>query len=404
MKQLYFDYAASTPMDPRVLAAMKPYFLEDFGNPGSLHAYGQKAIAAVDASREAIANMINAKFREIVFTASATEANNLALRGAFHAYKKSSDFREGARPRIIISSIEHESVIETARALESEGAEVVFAPVTSEGLIDLDKLKYILNEHTAIVSIMHVNNEIGVVQPIVEIGKVIADFRAENHLERYPLFHTDAAQAFQFFNCDTRTRGLDMITFSAHKLYGPKGIGALYVKHDLKGSWPIVTEMTGGGQEFGLRSGTENVPSIVGFAKAMELAVAAREEEAKRIGELRALLWSNIKKIAPQVEMNGVAPSSAHASEKFSPHILNIYFPGHEAQDLFIKLDRAGVAVSTGSACRSRASEPSYVIEALGYSRERAKSSIRFSFGRQTTKGEVARVTKLFSKILRSSK
>lgn len=162
--------------------------------------------------------------------------------------------------------------------------------------------------------------------------------------------------------------------------------------------------MTGGGQEFGLRSGTENVPSIVGFAKAMELAVAAREEETKRIGELRALLWSNIKKIAPQAEVNGVAPSSAHASEISSPHILNIYFPGHEAQDLFIKLDRVGVAISTGSACRSRATEPSYVIEALGYSRERAKSSIRFSFCRQTMKSEVARVTKLFSQILRSNK
>jgi cysteine desulfurase len=397
MKPIYFDYAASTPMDPRVLGAMKPYFLDDFANPGSLHAYGQKAIAAVDASRETIARLIGAKFREVIFTGSATEANNLALRGAFHAYKKSSQFNNSARPRIIISAIEHESVIETARALESEGAEVVFVPATNEGLIDLDKLKYLLSEHTAIVSIMYVNNEIGVVQPIVEIAKIIADFKAEKHLERYPLFHTDAAQAFQFFNCDARTRGVDMITFSAHKIYGPKGIGALYIKNDAKGFWPITAETTGGGQEFGLRSGTENVPSIVGFAAAMELAVLVREQEKERIAELRGLLWNGIKKIVPSGEING------SITTKYSPHILNVYFPGHEAQDLLVKFDRAGIAISTGSACRSRATEPSYVIQALGFSKERPTSSVRFSFGRQTTKSEIVRATKLFPKIFRSN-
>jgi cysteine desulfurase len=400
MARIYFDYAASTPLDPRVLAVMKPYFLEEFGNPGALHSYGQKAIAAVDASREVIAGLIGAKFREIVFAGSATEANNLALRGAFHAYKKSEQFREGKRPRIIISTIEHESVLETARALEREGAEVVFAPVTNEGLIDLDKIKYLLSENTAIVSIMYVNNEIGVVQPIVEIAKIIADFKVQNHLEQYPLFHTDAAQAVQFFNCDGRTRGLDMMTLSAHKIYGPKGIGALFIKHDSKGFWPITPETTGGGQEFGLRSGTENVPSIVGFAMAMELAVATREEETKRIAELREALWEDIKKIVPQAQLN----SPGFAAEKSSPHILNCYFPEHEAQDLLIQFDRAGIAVSTGSACRSRATEPSYVIEALGYSSARAKASIRFSFGRTTTKSDITRATKLFAKIFRNSK
>ena len=376
-------------MDPVVFAAMKPYFFNEFGNPGSLHSYGQKAIAAVDASRETIVKAIGAKFREIIFTGSATEANNLALRGAFRAYKKSSQFKEGERSRIIISTIEHESVMETARALEGEGAEVVFAPVTSEGVIDIAKLGYLLSVNTAIVSIMHVNNEIGVVQPMIEVAKVIADFKIENHLEKFPLFHTDAAQAVQFFDCSARTRGVDMMTLSAHKIYGPKGIGALFIKHDNKGYWPIDAEITGGGQEFGLRSGTENVPSIVGFAKAMELAVVARESETKRIGDLRELLWTNIKKVTPQAEING--PDLKNSS----PHILNVYFPGHQAQDLLIKFDRADIGISTGSACRSRATEPSYVLEALGLSKERSASSIRFSLGRQTTKGDIVKASKL---------
>jgi cysteine desulfurase len=393
MSRIYFDYAASTPVDPRVLRAMKPYFLKEFGNPGSLHSYGQKAIGAVDASREAIARMIGAEFREIIFTDSATEANNLALRGAVNFYKKNNV--SAKQPRIIISSIEHESVLETARALENEGVEVMYLPVDKEGVVSLDTLKKALSENTILVSIMYVNNEIGTVQPLQEIAKIIADHKAKNSAKNnpskiYPLFHADAAQAFQLFDCNVKTLGVDLMTLSAHKIYGPKGIGVLKITKELE------PEITGGGQEFGLRSGTENVPAIVGFAKAMELAAETRAKEVKRLSELRKALWASIKKIVPHAEINGPITAS------HSPHILNAYFKGHEAQDLLVKFDRAGIAVSSGSACRSRAIEPSYVLQALGFSKERATSSIRFSFGRQTTKGDVTKATKLFASIFRS--
>jgi cysteine desulfurase len=397
MPRIYLDNAASTPVDPRVLRAMQPYFLKEFGNPGSLHSYGQKAIGAVDASREAIARMIGAEFREIIFTGSATEANNLALRGTVNFYKKNN--ASVKQPRIIVSSIEHESVLETARALENEGVDIIYLPVDKEGVVNLEAFKKALSENTILVSIMYVNNETGTVQPLQEIAKIIADHKAKNSAKNnpskiYPLFHTDAAQAFQLFDCNIKTLGVDLMTLSAHKIYGPKGIGVLKITKELE------PEITGGGQEFGLRSGTENVPAIVGFAKAMELAVEARAKETKRLSELRKMLWTGIKKIVPQAEINGSISMITSASH--SPHILNIYFPGYEAQDLLVKFDRAGVAVSSGSACRSRAIEPSYVLEALGFSKERATSSIRFSFGRQTTKADIAKATKLFGSIFRS--
>lgn len=400
MARIYFDTAASTPMDPRVLRAMKPYFLEEYGNPGSLHSYGQKAIGVMDASREAIARAIGAEFRDIVFTASATEANNLALRGVVGLYKKSASGASARadRPRIIISAIEHESVLETARVLEKDNVEIIYLPVTKEGFVDLAALTSALNKETILVSIMYVNNEIGTVQPIKEISKIISECRAQNKSAHYPLLHTDAAQAFQFFDCNVNELGVDLMTFSAHKIYGPKGIGVLYARRP-GGKNIIEAQLAGGGQEFGLRSGTENVPSIVGFAKAVELAAAVREKEHARITKLREQLWQGIKKAVPRAEVNGEDINSSSA--KISPHILNVYFPGHEAQDLLLKFDRAGIAVSTGSACRSRATEPSYVLQALGASKERASSSLRFSLGRYTAPSDIARAAKLFSQIFR---
>jgi cysteine desulfurase len=419
MRHIYLDHAAATPVDPRVLRAMRPYFSREFGNPGSLHAYGQKAIAAVDAARESVGKLVGAKhFREIVFTGGATEANNLALRGAVEFYKKHHSNDESAsgvaaQPRIIISSIEHESVFETARALEQYGVEVIVLPVNREGVIDIVALKEALNDRTVVVSIMHVNNEVGTIQPLREIKFMIEAFRKERAVDAhssdaaqngiYPLFHTDAAQSFPYLYCDTESLGVDMMTLSSHKMNGPKGVGALYVRRDEKafpdnGGFPLAVQVTGGGQEFGLRSGTENVPGIVGFARAAQLAAATRGAEAKRVTALRDDLFARIKKIIPSVEINGPLGDAK------APHILNIYFPGRAAQDLLTQFDRAGLAVSSGSACRSRAAESSYVIEALGYNKERAASSIRFSLGRGTKKRDVAAVAKIVGKVIGESK
>ncbi len=375
MDRIYLDYAASTPVDPEVLRAILPYFAEKFGNPGSLHSFGQEAMAAVDISRETIAKAIRADFREIIFTGSATEANNLALRGSIK-----SVMRHGSSvtsPRIIVSAVEHESILETARDLEKEGVEVVYVPVSRSGIVDLEKLKSSLNERTLFISVMYAQNEIGTIQPIAEIARIIREFRGKNP---YPLFHTDAVQAFQFFDCDAKKIGVDMMTLSAHKIYGPKGIGALYVRNGAD----ITPLITGGGQEFGLRSGTENVPLIVGFAKAVEIVSSVRRQASRRTGELRDYFWDELKKIYPRAEING----SEKSFERL-PNILNVYFPEYFAEDLLAKFDLAGLAVSAGSACRSRAVGSSYVIEALGYSKDRAKRSIRFSFGRPTKKEEI---------------
>ncbi len=397
MRRIYLDYAASTPVDPEVLRAMMPYFSERFGNPGSLHTFGQEAIAALDRSRETIARALGADFRQIIFTASATEANNLALRGAVRrfrmAYNLSGRHERRAAPRLIVSAIEHESVLETARDLGREGVRVTYVPVSVRGIADLKKIKKSLTQETALVSVMYANNEVGTVQPLKEIAALIKDFR--NQIsgqkpvigDRLPAFHADAAQAFQFLDCNANALGVDFMTISSHKIHGPKGAGALFVRDAADMLLPIVG---GGGQEFGLRSGTENVPAIVGFAKAVELAAARRESETKRIAALRDRLWGGLKDIFPEAETNG----SENKGERL-PNILNVYFPGKAAQDLLTKFDLCGLAASSGSACRSRAMESSYVIHALGHSKERAKESIRFSLGRPTTEREVEEALKI---------
>lgn len=404
MRRLYFDHAASTPVDPRVLRAMRPYFSREFGNPGSLHSFGQRAIAAVDASREELGKLIGAKhFREVIFTSGATEANNLALRGAVEFYK--AHHPDGARPRIIISSVEHESVMETASAFAQWGVDVVKLPVNKEGVIDIVALKNALSESTVLVSVMHVNNETGTVQPLREIRFMIDEFRKQasggdpSRQSPYPLFHADAAQSFLYYYCDVELLGVDMLTLSAHKMHGPKGVGALYVKRDEKafgesGGFPLVAQARGGGQEFGVRSGTENVPGVVGFAASARIAAAARGKTSARVAALRDDLWRRIKEIAPKAEINGPAGDAK------APHILNVWFPGHAAQDLLTRFDRAGLAASSGSACRSRAVESSYVIEALGHSKERARESVRFSLGKGTTKKDIAAAARIVGKAL----
>lgn len=437
MKKIYLDYAATTPVDPAVLKAMQPYFSKKFGNPGSLHSFGQEASAVLDQSREVIAKSIGADFREIIFTSGATEANNLALRGAIEALKicfqktpsisparksrlgrlaslsslRSEPCPLGLRdtfsnkflaPKIIVSPVEHESILEVARDLEKKAVEVLYVRVDKNGLVDLWQLEKELDERTILVSVMYANNEIGVVEPIEEIAKIIKEFREENN-SIYPLFHTDATQAFQYIDIKPKEIGIDLMTVSSHKIYGPKGVGALYIDKKITKNFKLAPVLTGGGQEFGLRSGTENVAAIVGFAKAIELVSSlrlrrglpdsvvqagfgrqARELEDKRIRGLRDYFWREIKKVYPKAELNGPALTSNRL-----PNNLNIYFPRKSAEDLLIKFDMAGIAVSAGSACSARSSKPSYVLEACGFPAERIKSSLRITLGRPTTEAEI---------------
>ncbi|MDO8504258.1 MAG: cysteine desulfurase family protein [Candidatus Liptonbacteria bacterium] len=403
MKKLYFDYAASTPVDSRVLKAMLPYFLEKFGNPGSLHSFGQEAMAGVDSARGTIAKSLGADFRQIIFTSSATEANNLVIKGAVASFKSRVN---SPKPRIIVSAIEHESVLESARAIEKFGAEVVYLSVDREGRVNPKELKGKLNERTAIVSVMFGNNEIGTIQPIQKIAKVIGDFRKglgdgvsgmasgrnskslnPSGYTPYPIFHSDASQAFQYLDCNVEILGVDALTISSQKIYGPKGAGALYIK-DPKTILPVIS---GGAQEFGMRSGTENVPAIVGFGRAVELACKLRKAEAKRIATLKNYFWSEIKSAFKNVEVNGSQSGGL-------PHIINLYFPGLLAEELLTRLDLSGFAVSSGSACRSRSAKPSEIILALGYGKERAMRSLRVSFGRQTGKADIDKLVKELKK------
>ena len=410
MRRIYFDYAASTPIDPEVLKEINSNLRDNFGNSGSLHYFGQKAMATVDKSREIIAKSINADFREIVFTGSATEANNLALRGALKAKNQNLKIKNknnnlklknvlNFKPRIIVSNIEHESILETARDLEKEGAEIIYLPVDKNGVVDLKKLEKALNERTVLVSIICANNETGVIQPIAKISEIIRNFREKRHPNPYtlnpiPYFHTDAVQAFQFLDCNIKNLGVDLMTLSAHKIYGPKGIGALYARTLHSTPYILYPIITGGGQEFGLRSGTENTVAITGFAKAIELANENRQKEKKRIFLLSQYFFKEIKKIIPSAQLN------AERAERL-PNILNIAFPGYDAESLLIKFDLNGIAVSRGSACMARSSQSSYVLKEMGLSENQQRSSLRFSFGRFTTKEEMSSALKIIKKILK---
>jgi len=410
MKRIYFDYAASTPVDPAVLAAMRPYFSERFGNPGAVHRFGQEASAAVFSARRRIAESLGADYSNIIFTGSATQANNLALRGVIknwrHTLKaKSSKVLPAGRQvkaRIIISAFEHPSVLETARDLKKSGVEIVIIPVNKDGFIDIKKIKAALNERTVLVSVMYVNNEVGTIQPIAEIGKAISEFRKQKvesssknsrfyflDSSFYPLFHTDAVQAFQYLPCNVDELGVDLMTLSAHKIYGPKGIGALYIRS----AEMLAPVITGGGQEQGLQSGTENVPYIVGFGKAVEMVEKQRIAEFKRIIELQDYCWKQLKKALPYVQLNG---SLQHRT----PNNLNVYLPGKPSYELMMALDLQGISVSPGEACSARAIKPSDTLLAMGLGEQRAFQSLRITFGRQTTKKEIDALVKKLKEVV----
>lgn len=368
---IYLDYSATTPVDPRVAEKMMNYLTIDgvFGNPASRsHRFGWQAEEAVDIARNQIADLVGADPREIVFTSGATESDNLAIKGAAKFYQKKGK-------HIITSKTEHKAVLDTCRQLEREGFEITYLAPMSNGLIDLKELEATMREDTILVSIMHVNNEIGIVQDIMTIGELCRS--------RGIIFHVDATQSVGKVPVDLSQLKVDLMSFSAHKLYGPMGIGALYVRR--KPRVRIEAQQHGGGHERGMRSGTLPVHQIVGMGEAYRIAKEELESEAERLRGLRLRLWNGIKDIE-EVYLNGDL-------EQGAPHILNVSFNYVEGESLMMSLK--DLAVSSGSACTSASLEPSYVLRALGMNDELAHSSIRFSMGRFTTEEEIDYAIKL---------
>lgn len=361
---------------------MQPYFREKYGNPGSLHSFGQEAIRAVDESREKIAKALKADFRQIIFTSSATEANNLALLGRLQAFKEKNP---NIRPRLIVSTVEHESVLEPAQEMKKWGVDVVVLPVDEKGKVIKDALKKALSPEIFLVSVMYANNEVGTAQGVEELLKIV-----KNYDSKIP-FHTDAAQAMGYLDMYPAEIGVDMLTISSHKIHGPKGAAALF----LRDTALLKPMLYGGGQEFGLRSGTENVPAIVGFAKAAELVVGEREG-----ARFKALSFSEqfLRKIRGvyNVSINGEDLSGSLRL----PHILNLYFPGKTAEALLTAFDLKGLAASSGSACGARALTPSHVLQAMGLPKERISGSVRFSFDKFLSEEDIDKGVKIIGEIL----
>jgi cysteine desulfurase len=366
---IYLDNSATTPVDPRVVEAMAPWHAEAFGNPSSLHAFGRQARAAVETARAQVAALLGAKPREIIFTASGTEADNLALIGTIDA--------AGPGPHhLVTSAIEHPAILQTARALERRGVEVTTVAVDGQGVVDPEAVRRALTPHTRLVSIMAANNVIGTVQPLDEIGQIV-------HAAGV-LFHTDAVQAAGKLPFDLAAQPIDLLSLSAHKLHGPKGVGALYVR-DGVALGPIVH---GGGQERGFRSATENVAGIVGLGRATELAAAEMAEDNARLAALRDRLIAGIFAACPRAYLIG------QPHQRLAGHVC-VGFAGQEGEAirLLLALDAAGIAVSTGSACSAaHAAEPSYVLQALGLDPFRARGALRLTLGRFNTAAEVERV------------
>jgi len=364
-RPIYLDNNATTPLDQRVLDAMLPYFTQHFGNPASItHQYGWEAEAAVKNAREIIAAAINASPEEIVFTSGATEANNLAIKGVAEAY-----FNKGRH--IITVATEHNAVLDPCAYLESLGFEVTYLPVKNDGLIDLNLLEKAIRPETILVSAMAANNEIGVLQPLAEIGEICRD--------RSIIFHTDAAQALAKIPLDVQKMKIDLISLTAHKIYGPKGIGALYVRRR-NPRVKVAAQIHGGGHERGMRSGTLYTPQIVGFAKAVEVGMAEMESEGERLANLRDRLWEKLLPLG-SIFLNG------HPTQRL-PGNLNVSVEGVDGQALILAL-QSMVAVSSGSACTSAKIEPSHVLAALGVPEKLAYASVRFGIGRFNTVEEI---------------
>src|SRR2546430_3730608 len=364
MDRVYLDHAATTPVDPEVAEAMAGVLRETHGNPSSIYAEGRAARAAVDRARDEVAAAINAEPSEIVFTSGGTEADNLALRGALKARR---DERDG----LVTTAIEHHAVIDTARDLEQYAhVRLTIVGVDRDGVVDLAAIREAIDGRTSLVSVMHANNEIGTIEPIAEIGAICRD--------RGGTFHSDAVQTVGALEVDVRKIPVDLLSINAHKFYGPKGVGALYVRRGTR----LATMQTGGGQEKGRRTGTENVAGVVGMGIAMRIACERRPTESPRQARLRDRLISTVRTRVPSVVLNG------HPTDRL-PNNTSFCIPGTDGESLIVALDLEGFAVSSGSACTSGETEPSHVLLALGLDREIAKGSLRVTVGRSTTEADV---------------
>jgi cysteine desulfurase len=387
VKKIYLDYAATTPVDAGVFAVMKPYFCDEFGNASSAHSFGQIARVAVEKARGQAAEFFGCGAGEIIFTSCATESNNLALKGLIKGIKKNE-----VKPHIITSAIEHHCVLHSCEALERDGlAEVTYLPVNKDGLIEAGDVEKAIKENTVLVSVMYANNEIGTVQPIKEIGELIKklnESKIQNPKSKI-YFHTDAVQAINYLDCDVDSLGVDLLSLSGHKFYGPKGVGALYIR---KGT-PVMRIQDGGEQEFRLRAGTHNTAGIAGLGEAIKEISNFRLQTSNEIQRLRDKLIDGILKVVPDSRLNG-------AREKRLPNNVNFSFPGAEGEAILLTLDLEGIAVSTGSACASENLNPSHVLVALGLGPEDTHSSIRLTLGKHTTEEEIDRVLEVLPKAI----
>jgi len=373
--RIYLDYAATTPTHPLVLKAMLPWFTDGFGNPSSIHSFGQEAKGAIEEAREKVAGLIRAKSEEIVFTGSGTEADNFAIKGVAYA-------KEHKGKHIITTTIEHHAVIEPCKFLEKRGFKVTYLPVDKDGLIDPGEVKKAITDETILISVMHANNEIGTIEPIEEIARITND--------REICFHTDAVQTVGHLPVDVDELKVDLVSISAHKLYGPKGVGALYIRKGTK----IVPFMHGGEQEHRRRASTQNVPGIVGFGKACELAQRKMVQEKERLEALRDKLISGILDRIDHVRLNG------HPTQRL-PNNVNISLEFVEGESILLNLDLVGIAASTGSACSSSVLEASHVLLALGLPHESAHSSLRLTLGQETTGKDIDYVLEKLPQIVK---
>lgn len=374
--QVYMDYAATTFTAPEVVEAMLPFFTESFHNPSSLYSFSERNREAIAQARSQVADTIGASSDEIYFTAGGSEADNWALKGAALAMKKKGR-------HIITTEVEHKAILETAKFLEREGFEVTLLPVDGEGTIRLEDLEEALRKDTVLVSVMFANNEVGTIQPIAEIGRICR--------ERGILFHTDAVQAVTHVPIDVSAMNIDLLSMAAHKFYGPKGIGALFVRKGIR----LENLIHGGGQERGRRATTENVPGIVGMGKAAEMAMADLEAEAARLSRLRDRLIEGLMQKIPHAKLNGPKGDGR------LPNNANLSFIGVEGETLLLDLDLAGIAASTGSACASASLDPSHVLLAMGLPHEMAHGSVRLSLGLKTTEEDVDYVLETLPEIVR---
>ena len=366
---VYLDHAGTTALDPKVLEAMIPYFSEHFGNPSSLHTVGQEARFALDEARERVASVLNCRPREVVFTGGGTESDNAAIHGVTTALHETGN-------HIVTSSVEHHAVLHACQYLESQGFEVTYLPVDTDGMVRPESVYNAINERTTLVTIMYGNNEIGTINPISEISKAIKNRAAE--LSRTIVFHTDAVQAAGYLSLNVSELGVDLLSLSGHKFHGPKGTGVLYMKRGT----PYLPLIHGGGQERERRSGTENIPGIIGLSLALEAADNAREETSQRCSTLRDRIIESVLERIPGGRLNG------HATQRL-PNNANFSFTGVEGEPILLGLDMAGIAASSGSACSSGSLEPSHVLLALGQSAEIARGSLRLTLGRENTEEEV---------------